>query len=90
MVITSLPLRLYRHVSGPPHKFTDRVVTAASLYALFIDYITYEEDALKFIFAVGIVQKCINLSNDNWRVLTLPINDLLFDWSECYNHGTKY
>ena len=76
MVITLLPLRLYRHVSGPPHKIPDRVVTADSLYTLFNDYITCEEDTFKFIFTVNIVQKCFNLSNDNWRVLTLPVNDV--------------
>ena len=32
---------LQTHVSGPPHKIPDRVVTTDSLYTLFNDHITY-------------------------------------------------
>ena len=56
-------------------EIADSVVTADSLYALFNHYITYE-GASNFIFAASIVQKCFNLSNNNWKVLTLPINDV--------------
>ena len=65
---------LRAHVSGPPHEIAESVVTADSLYAPFNHYIMYE-GASKFIFAASIVQKCFNLSN-NWKVLTLPINDV--------------
>ena len=67
---------LTTQITGPPHHLSDSVVTVDSRQFLFSDYLTFDEGAMTYIFATNIIQKCFNLTTDNWKVLTLPINDI--------------
>ena len=42
----------------------------------FDNYLTYTEGSIRCIYVSSIVVKCFYLSNDNWNVLTLPVNDI--------------
>lgn len=60
---------------GLQNDFTTTVTSRSRNY-LFQDYLTYEEGEKKFIFADQIVHKCFNLTNNDWKVLSLAPNDI--------------
>jgi hypothetical protein len=67
---------LTTQIAGPPHHLSDSVITADSQQLLFNDYLTFDEGTVTYIFAAEIIHKCFNLTTDNWKVLTLPVNDI--------------
>lgn len=63
---------------GPPRDFTALIKPKSQRY-VFQDYITYKKGAQKFIFINQIMEKCLNLTNNNWKLLTLPVNDVEYE-----------
>ena len=60
---------------GPPQEFSESI-TANSRKLLFSDYSTFKYGDSNYIFVSQILEKCCNLSNGDWNVLTLPVNDV--------------
>lgn len=54
----------------------NNIDTAAHHALLFEDYLTYREGQKELIFAHQIVEKCCNLSNDKWNILTCNVSDI--------------
>ena len=67
---------LITQITGPPHHLSESIITVDSQQLLFDNYLTCTEGSIRCIFVSSIVAKCFNLSNDNWNVLTLPVNDI--------------
>lgn len=60
---------------GPPQQFSESI-TEDSKELLFSDYMTYKDGGNNYIFVRQILEKCINLCNGDWNVLTSPVNDV--------------
>ena len=67
---------LVTQITGPPHPLSETLITVDSQELLFDNYLTYTEGPFRYIFVSSIIAKCFNLSNDNWNVLTIPVNDI--------------
>lgn len=65
--------------TGPPYIIPDTVCTQRSKKLLFSNYLTYTEGQKSFVFMDQILHKCINLSNNNWNVLTCAVNNVEFE-----------
>ena len=62
-----------------PSNICDYTTTILSQGVLFEDYITYSEGEKRLIFVNQIINKCCNLTNNNWKLLTLKVNKVESD-----------
>ena len=67
---------LHIKTHGPPHVFSESVVTRKTSEVLFSDYISFETGGLCYVLAKCIKQKCCNLSNNVCNLLTTPVNNI--------------
>ena len=57
-----------------PFEISGALVTSETLDLLLNSYITYKESCLIYVLLDSILEKCFNLSNSNWKVLTVLVN----------------
>ena len=72
MTITS---QLSIECRGPKNGVPESIATEPTQALLFEDYLTYSEGTIVYIFAHQIRDKCCNLSNSGWKLLTPIVND---------------
>ena len=74
-IVTELTIQC----AGPPRGIILGTITDESRGILFEDYLTYKEGNKKIIFMHQILEKSFNLTNEDWKLLCLPVNDVEFE-----------